>query len=477
LLAAVTPGMVGDALSISAIKGAQGAVTLANGQVEYTAPNAGVATDAFTYTVADQLGDQAVGDVEVTIDPGPTAGPVSASVDVGDSVDLTSEILAAATPGLAGDVLTITGDAATGALGTIALVNGDLTYTASAAAFQNLAANASETDSFSYTISDQLGDVATGSVGVTVDNPVTSVSGSPYGGGTIQGVSGEEVINASGYSNVIDANGGSGVINAGQGSTTVNAGSGNLTVNLNGYTDTVSGGDGADTISGSQGNATIALGNGDDSVTTGGYNNMITLGNGDDAVNAGQGNETLTLGNGNNNVTASGYNNVITVGNGNNVIAAGAGNETITAGAGDNVISAQGYNNIFTLDGGSDTVSAGDGNDSVTANGGAVTLTFNSWNDYAVLLGGARATIYDQGGGLSVEVASPASTISVSGFDPQIWVDLLNPNVGYDSTGGIVNALTSDGHGGTLLALGTTGSIDFMNMSPSQLHASNFGVG
>ena len=47
---------------------------------------------------------------------------------------------------------------------------------------------------------------------------------------------------------------------------------------------------------------------------------------------------------------------------------------------------------------------------------------------------------------------------------------------GYRSVSDIVNALRDNGHGGTMLALGTSGSIDFAGTSKSQLHASNFQI-
>jgi len=45
------------------------------------------------------------------------------------------------------------------------------------------------------------------------------------------------------------------------------------------------------------------------------------------------------------------------------------------------------------------------------------------------------------------------------------------------STAAIVAALHGDGHGGAVLALGSTGSIDFVSVAPTQLHASNFTIG
>jgi hypothetical protein len=56
-------------------------------------------------------------------------------------------------------------------------------------------------------------------------------------------------------------------------------------------------------------------------------------------------------------------------------------------------------------------------------------------------------------------------------------IDLIGGLGGYTSAAAAAAALTPDGHGGALLSLGATGSIDFTGVSPSQLHASNFQIG
>ncbi|MGX4806153.1 hypothetical protein [Bradyrhizobium guangdongense] len=56
-------------------------------------------------------------------------------------------------------------------------------------------------------------------------------------------------------------------------------------------------------------------------------------------------------------------------------------------------------------------------------------------------------------------------------------VDLANGVGNYHSVADIMNALRGDGHGGTVLALGSApnaGSIDFVDTAISQLHASSF---
>src|SRR5262249_18725329 len=62
LLALDSPGLPGDTLTLSAIgtSGTSGIVTLANGDLSYTAPATG-AVDAFTYAVSDEHQGSAVG--------------------------------------------------------------------------------------------------------------------------------------------------------------------------------------------------------------------------------------------------------------------------------------------------------------------------------------------------------------------------------------------------------------------------------
>jgi Ca2+-binding RTX toxin-like protein len=416
----------------------------------------------------------------LTVDPGPTTGKVSSTVPVGSApVNLTSAILAAATPGIKGDTLTITADSTTGALGPVTLVNGQLTYSTATPALSHIPANGSQADSFAYTISDQYGDTATGTVSITVTNPADTINGPQYGHGTTQGTSGTDIINTFNYFNTIYSNGGNDVINAGQGNATVYTSTGDVIVNLNGYYNTVSGGDGNNNVSGSQGNTTLALGDGNDTVNTGGYNNNITLGNGNDTVNGGLGNDIITLGNGNDKVTVAGDPNNITVGSGNDTITGGSGDTTVVAGAGTDTITLSGYGNHVTLNGSAATVSGGQGTETIAVNGGKDNLSFSGYSDTATIAGTSTVSISDLANGLRLTIASSTQMDTITGFgttDTSGVVDLKNNVGGYTSTAAIVNALQSDGHGGTMLSIGT-GSIDFVNTAANQLHASNFKIG
>ena len=73
----------------------------ANNSVTYTAPASG--PDTITYTVADQYGDTATGQVTVTVDPGPTASSGTVTEGHGQTVNISALVNGLVTPGLAGD--------------------------------------------------------------------------------------------------------------------------------------------------------------------------------------------------------------------------------------------------------------------------------------------------------------------------------------------------------------------------------------
>src|SRR5208282_3454258 len=109
------------------------------GTVTYTAPASG--PDTISYTVADQYGDTASGQVAVTVDLGPTAGSASVIEGHGKTVNLTALVNGLITPGIAGDTEALTSVSA--ANGTAVLGSGGtVSYTAPA----------SGPDTISYTV-------------------------------------------------------------------------------------------------------------------------------------------------------------------------------------------------------------------------------------------------------------------------------------------------------------------------------------
>jgi hypothetical protein len=522
----VTAGLAGDTETITAVSAVNGSAHLGGtASIGYTAPAAG--SDTVTYTAADQLGDTAIGTVAVTVDPGPTAGNLSSTVALGNTINLTSAILGVVTPGLKGDVLTLTGDNTSGTLGIVSLVNGQLSYTASGTGLKDIPANGTLADVFSYTVSDQYGDTATATVTLTVTNPATMITGSPYGGATIQASpTGASIINAYGWGNVITDNGGNDVVNTGQGQATVYVSTGDVVVHLNGYNNlvegfnkpgaaAVTGSDGNVSVSGSQGNTTVALGNGRDTISVGGYYNTVTLGNGDDTVSAGLGNATIALGNGNDTVTLGGYTNSVTAGDGNDQVSGALGSTSVTLGNGNDTVSLAGYGNVIKVGNGQDTIVAGAGSDQVTVGSGNDTITLHGWTNALMLgagtdtvnagsgdsiivnganlllkgggqemvfLGSARSTIDDLSATTTVVANASSGSASILDFvrDAGFVLDLKGVGGGYASAAAVVSALQDDGHGGTQLLLGSGAGaavIDFANTARSLLTVAHFRIG
>lgn len=140
-----------------------------------------------------------------------------------------------------------------------------------------------------------------------------------------------------------------------------------------------------------------------------------------------------------------------------------AGSDTVTtSGTGINVTVA-GTGNAATLTHGTVTLGS---NASATISGTGNTVT-----------AGANNTISDSGSSTQIKVNSNAGNLLVNNFgsDSSGVIDLLTG--GYASASAAYAALTSDGNGGSLLALGASGSIDIAGVAKSSLSAANFKIG
>ena len=127
------------------------------------------------------------------------------------------------------------------------------------------------------------------------------------------------------------------------------------------------------------------------------------------------------------------------------------------------------------------SVNAGTGSDVAVLSAGSASLALHGSNDIAFLGGGTgavNATITDGSSGLTVYVLNGGVDV-FKGFatDPSAVVDLLGGVGGYSSVGSVLQALTSDGNGGSVLPLGAGQSIDFANVAPTGLVAANFHIG
>ena len=70
-----------------------------------------------------------------------------------------------------------------------------------------------------------------------------------------------------------------------------------------------------------------------------------------------------------------------------------------------------------------------------------------------------------------------AMTLVGFGADTTGVIDLVNGAGGYGGAADAYAALTSDGHGGSLLSLGADGAIDFAGTSSAQLSQAQFKIG
>ena len=170
---------------------------------------------------------------------------------------------------MVGDTETITAFGTTSAGGVVKLTNGDLTYSAlSSGLLSHIPANGSVIDTFSYTVTDEVGDKATGTVKLTVSNPAVVINGPPKGSMIINGGTQTNIVNSTKTGNTIIEGGGNDIVNVTAGSANVSTGSGDVVVNLSGQNTTVTGGNGNDTVN----------------VLTGSSNNNVTLGTGTDSI-------------------------------------------------------------------------------------------------------------------------------------------------------------------------------------------------
>jgi hypothetical protein len=168
---------------------------------------------------------------------------------------------------------------------------------------------------------------------------------------------------------------------------------------------------------------------------------------------------------------------VIAAGNGSHTLTGAASGYTdISLGKGNNTITLSGSKNAVTLASGTDTVHGGTGDTISIA--GNTRLTIHGTNEM-VFLGGGNAAINDVSTGLQLTIGPTIGHAVILGFasDPNSVVDLTGGVGGFTDAAMVLSALASDGRGGTLLSFGKGHFVDFVGVSPAQLHATNFHTG
>jgi len=355
-------------------------INVTGGQTSYLADLSSLAGGTITSSLAvktDPAGNKftPVAGNPVTLDPGPS---VNDTTTAGEKVAHGATVaVGTAAPGLSGDTLTL--NEISGPPGAVTLSGGVVNFVAPA--------NASGPVTFSYQISDQLGDVS------AVISDTLTVDPGPTAGNAHLYLSPRQSTNLTSFLLALDTPGLPGdtltLSAVGTARGTVSLSNGNLSytapasgssdaftytvsdqlhetaigsvsvsllgtsgsIALTGSGNSVVAGNGNYSITGGAGGSSISLGNGNDSVSLSGNNNTVVLGGGNDSVSLSGNNNTTTLGNGNDSVTA-GANNTLTLGN---------GNDTIYAGAGDTITLGSGHDTVYAGPG--DTITLGSGND------------------------------------------------------------------------------------------------------------------
>jgi VCBS repeat-containing protein len=178
----------GDSKTLVSVNtsGTTGNVSIVDGKVSYD-PGAAfqslgagaTATDTFSYTMKDSAGVTSTATVTMTV-TGVNDGPVAvadsgAATEDGGAVVI--DVLANDTDVDAGDSKTLVSVNTAGAVGSVSIVDGKVSYDPGAA-FQSLAAGATATDTFTYTMKDSAGIESTATVTMTIngvnDGPVAA---------------------------------------------------------------------------------------------------------------------------------------------------------------------------------------------------------------------------------------------------------------------------------------------------------------
>lgn len=393
----------------------------ADGDFTYTAASSYTRADSFTYTVNDGFGGSSTGTVNIDVQVRPNRAPeaVDDIINMGTAASYNGNVLVdnghngfGVDFDLDRDVITVTAASFTTANGgtVVLLVNGNFTYEA-AAGYQGV-------DTFTYQITDSRGATDTGSVTLTVNNPIVNpvaqddVFTIAYGAGAFTGnlladngsgadtdpnqdpltIVESSAVSAYGYTIALAANGGFShtpgadfigtdtfeyTVSDGNGgfdtatvSLTVTAPSGAIVGTsgvdtLSGTTsaDVIYGIAGADTINGLAGNDTLHGGAGDDT---------LDGGIGSDTMRGGAGNDVyytdttgdIVIENSNEGVDTvySGFTDTLDA-NVENLVLTGSSNINGTGNSLDNIITGNTGNNTLTGGAGVDTMIGGVGND------------------------------------------------------------------------------------------------------------------
>ena len=238
---------------------------------------------------------------------------------------------------------------------------------------------------------------------------------------------------------------------------------------------------------------TLALGDGvglrltgSGNAVTAGWETLVNLVGDSNAVSA-QGRDTVNVVGQGNAVTAASGIAVNLTGNGNAVTAdASAVNVVYGAGvtvSGSNTSISAGFDTSIAVSGSGNTVYGHSSQDQAASMAAIDSVSVNGASNM-VFLSTDRLHVSDNSSGLTLIVSGaqgPAHNtidmISTFGAARGAVLDLIGGAGGYATASAALQALASDGHGGSLLALGAGAGLDFAGLGPTQLSVANFHVG
>ena len=235
------------------------------------------AVDSLTYEVTDQRRggtDRATVTFTVNgLNDTPVANDDSASVN--EDASVTIDVLANDTDPDQNDVLSIV-SAVAGSGASVAIVNGQLVYTADADIFDLLDSGEQVSDQITYVIDDGHGATATAVVLVTVTGTLD--------GAVIEGTRKKDNLIGTSGEDTIYANRADDIVHAGDGSDTVHGGRGDDRLFGEASIDWLYGENGADLLDGGSGDDFLFGGKGSDTLIGGAGNDEINSGQGADRI-------------------------------------------------------------------------------------------------------------------------------------------------------------------------------------------------
>jgi VCBS repeat-containing protein len=258
----------GDSLSLVGVAGSglQGTVEIEGTNVVYSVGNAfqslgagAIATESFSYTVADTGGTQASANVTLTVigvnDP-PVAAANSATISE-DAAPTEIAVLADDTDVDAGDTKTIVAVNGAGLQGSVTISpDGSRVIYTVGNALQTLNAGQTATETFTYTMADSSGALATASVTITVvgaNEPVVYVYPPSPPPGAIVGTPQDDTIVTAALADIIYGMAGDDEIRSGGGNDTIYGGADGDALDGGAGNDILSGGADSDDLIGGLG--------------------------------------------------------------------------------------------------------------------------------------------------------------------------------------------------------------------------------